>query len=118
MKTVTERLPANPSPKAFRILTGDRPPIRPATIPAAVTTSIEFSRSANPTTTTAMASRTHMVPPRDGRCDSRHHRRLLNDPAIDHSNKLACQVFQSCRRYDARRLGREVGVDGDQGVRL
>src|SRR5919197_5449795 len=93
MKTVTDRLPAKPSPNAFRILTGDRPPISPATIPAAVTTSIELIRSANPTTTTAMASRTHMVPPGDGNGvsggrRSAHHRRLLNDPAMDHSNKF------------------------------
>src|SRR5213083_2484337 len=92
MKTVTDRLPAKPSPKAFRILTGDRPPIRPATIPAAVTTSIEFSRSANPTTTTAMASRTHMVPPGRARRDSGHRKGLLNDPAMDHSNILGLIV--------------------------
>ena len=48
MKTVTDRLPAKPSPNAFRILTGDSPPIRPATIPAAVTTSIELIRSGEP----------------------------------------------------------------------
>src|SRR4051794_7175429 len=61
MKTVTERDPAKPVPNARMMATGERPAISPAVIPATVTTSIELSRRAKPTTTTATASRTHMV---------------------------------------------------------
>jgi len=56
-----ERLPANPVPKSLRMSTGDNPPSRPVTTPATVTTSMGLSFNANPTTTTAIPSRTHMA---------------------------------------------------------
>ncbi len=60
MNTVTERLLANPVPKALRIASGERPPSRPVTMPATVTTRSGFIRSANPMTTSRTPIRTSM----------------------------------------------------------
>src|SRR3954447_10527400 len=114
MKTVTEREPAKPVPKALTMSSGDSPAINPAAIPDTATTSMAFSRRAKPTTTMATARRTHMrsafhqdFQPRQGPWDPASLR--CADGSGGEDQPAADQFLRSIQHGSSIRLGKQSG---------